>query len=101
MKINPVYYQTYNYSVTQNQQQKLNNHNSNYTYKYIQKGAFMFTGSANMWDKVKNLGKKAVDKTKETFSDFSSLFQKICLLQTPQLHKIHRCWYSPVPLQSF
>lgn len=75
MKINPVYYQTYNYSVTQNQQQKLNNHNSNYTYKYIQKDAFIFTGSANMWDKVKNLGKKAVDKTKETFSDFSSLFQ--------------------------
>lgn len=74
MKINQVYYQTYNYSATQNQQQKLNNLNSNYAYKYIQKDAFMFTGSANMLDKAKNLGKKIVDKTKETFSDFSSLF---------------------------
>ncbi len=75
MKINPVYYQAYNYSVTQNQQQKLNNLNSNYAYKYIQKDAFMFTGSANMWDKVKDIGKKAVDQTKKSFSDFSSLFQ--------------------------
>ena len=74
MKINPVYYQTYNYSATQNQQQKLNNLNSNYAHKYIQKDAFMFTGSTNMLDKAKNLGKKIVDKTKETFSDFSSLF---------------------------
>lgn len=40
MKINPVYYQTYNYSATQNQQQKLNNLNSNYAHKYIQKDAF-------------------------------------------------------------
>lgn len=47
MKINPVYYQAYNYSVTQNQQQKLNNLNSNYAYKYIQKDAFMFTGCSN------------------------------------------------------
>ena len=74
MKINPVYYQTYNYSATQNQQQKLNNLNSNYAHKYIQKDAFMFTGSTNMLDKAKNLGKKIVDTTKETFSDFSSLF---------------------------
>ena len=34
----------------------------------------MFTGSTNMLDKAKNLGKKVVDKAKETFSDFSSLF---------------------------
>ena len=74
MKIDPVCYQTYNYSATQNQQQKLNNLNSNYAHKYIQKDAFMFTGSTNMLDKAKNLGKKIVDKTKETFSDFSSLF---------------------------
>ena len=75
MKINTVYYQTYNYNGNHNQKQKLNNLNSTYAYKYTQNDTFAFTGSADIWDKAKNLGKRVVDKTKEAFSDFSSLFQ--------------------------
>ena len=76
MKINPVYYQTYNYNTAQNPKQKLNNINSTNAYRYIQSDTCIFTGSKeDLWDIARNLGKKVVDKTKETFSDFSSLFQ--------------------------
>ncbi len=34
-----------------------------------------FTGSNDIWEKTKNLGKNIVNKTKEVFFDFSSLFQ--------------------------
>ena len=72
MKINAIY----NYNVVQTQQQKLNNFNSANSYRYIQNDNCIFTGSSeDMWDIARNLGKKVVDKTKETFSNFSSLFK--------------------------
>lgn len=74
MKIYPICNQTYNYNSDKNKKPYFYHFKSPYL-SANQSDTVTFSGSNDLWEKTKNLGKNVAAKTKETFSDFSSLFK--------------------------
>lgn len=74
MKVYSIYYQVYNPSEVHNKKQKVNYSNP-VNAKNFQNNNLTFTSTDDFWEKTKNLGKSIVNKTKDSFSDFSSLFK--------------------------